>query len=272
MRQRNLVHALAAALIAVWFAEPLGGEEPLRIRVLTYNIRHSRGSDGKVNPERIAAAILAAKPDIVALQEVDVRTKRAKNVDQAAEIARLTKMNSVFGKSIDFEGGEFGNAILSRWPIAWSKVQPLPSGEEGSEKRTLLVSDIDLPDRDWNLTFLVTHFDHRPKPKARIRTADGVAEFTALLGEEPAILGADFNVGLDTEPLAKIEKLWTVANAEFVPTTPAQAPDKQWHFVLYRPAERFKVVETAVLDEAVASDHRPVLATLEILPPAKTSR
>ena len=265
MSSRSIAFVLTATLAALAYLATLSAQEPLRIRVLTWNIRHSEGLDKKVDLDRVTQAIAGAKPDLVALQEVDVGTKRTGKVDQAAALAKATNMNFVFGRAIDHDGGQFGNAVLSRWPIAWSKVRPIPGVDRG-EKRSLLVTDIDLPDRHGNLTLLTTQFDHRTRDRARIRAADDIAEFTGLLAEDPALLCVDLQSELDSEPGARLERLWTVANAEFAPTTPANAPAKQWHFIMYRPADRFRVLEVKVLEVADASHHRPVLATLEILP------
>ena len=83
-------------------------ELPREIRVLTYNIRHGEGMDHKIDLPRIAKVIVAAKPDIVALEEVDQGTRRASGVDQPAEFARLTGMNVVFGRNIAYDGGGYG--------------------------------------------------------------------------------------------------------------------------------------------------------------------
>ncbi|HEV7279720.1 MAG TPA: endonuclease/exonuclease/phosphatase family protein [Pirellulaceae bacterium] len=265
MNSRSVVLGFAAAFAAFSFSVGLRAEVPLRIKVLAWNIRHSEGLDGKTDLDRVAKAIAGAKPDLVALQEVDVGVARTGKIDQAALLAKATNMQVVFGKAIDHDGGEFGNAVLSRWPIAWSKIRPIPRvGRE--EQRSLLIADIDLPGRAGNLTFLTTQFDHGRRHASRIGAADFVAEFSTLLADDPALFCVDLQSELDSEPGSRLERLWTVANAEYAPTTPANEPAKQWHFVMVRPAERFRVVEVKVLEEASASHHRPVLATLELLP------
>ena len=92
-------------------------EKPFRLGVLSYNIHHARGVDGQLNLARIANVILSVKPDLVALQEVDNKTNRTGKIDQAAELSRLTKMFYIFGSNIEFQGGHYGNAILSRFPV-----------------------------------------------------------------------------------------------------------------------------------------------------------
>src|SRR3954468_2494324 len=90
---------------------------PERVRVLSYNIHHGEGVDGKLDLERIAAVINAVEPDLVALQEVDQRVARTRLIDEPADLARLTKMHVAFGANLALQGGHYGNAVLSRWPI-----------------------------------------------------------------------------------------------------------------------------------------------------------
>ena len=82
---------------------------------------------GKFDLPRIAKVLMAEKPDIVALQEVDQKTRRASGVDQPAELARLTGMKVVFGRNIDFEGGGYGTAVLTRLPVRSSESVKLKS-------------------------------------------------------------------------------------------------------------------------------------------------
>ncbi len=100
--------------------------KPVRVRVLTYNIHHGAGTDGKTDLARTAGAIKRLTPDLVALQEVDKATTRSRGVDQAAELGRLTGMHFAFGKAMDFAGGQYGEAILSRYPLMEIQVHSLP--------------------------------------------------------------------------------------------------------------------------------------------------
>src|SRR5688572_12746619 len=112
---RRVLGLVALAFYAAVAAPALGqsgpapdSNTPLRLRVLTYNIHHAEGTDGKLDLARIARVIHEQQPDLVALQEVDVKTRRTGGVDQAAELAKLTGMHVAFGKGIDFQGGEYG--------------------------------------------------------------------------------------------------------------------------------------------------------------------
>ena len=90
---------------------------PTILRVLTYNIHHGEGMDGRFDLPRLAGIMTSADPDLIALQEVDQGTERAGGVDQVAELGRLTGMRPVFGKAMDFQGGAYGVGVLSRKPI-----------------------------------------------------------------------------------------------------------------------------------------------------------
>jgi endonuclease/exonuclease/phosphatase family metal-dependent hydrolase len=81
----------------------------------------------------------------------------------------------------------------------------------------------------------------------------------------PAILAGDLNDVPDSPTLKEIGKLWARTNPEISPTVPVAKPVRQIDYILVRPKERWKVVETRVLGEAVASDHRAIFAVIELL-------
>src|SRR5687767_689864 len=97
------------------------------IRVMSYNIHHGEGLDGKLDLERIAKLITDAKADIVGLQEVDRGSERTQKRDLPAELAKLTGMTVQFDKNIPNQGGEYGNAVLTKFPIKRAKNTHLKS-------------------------------------------------------------------------------------------------------------------------------------------------
>lgn len=266
-----------AALFAVALAMPSRGiaQEPLRIRVLSYNIHHGEGVDGKLDLERIARVINDVKPDLVSLQEVERNTSRTGNVDQPAELARLTGFKAVFEKNIDFGGGYYGNAVLSRHPIVASKNHYMPRLDNG-EQRGALVVQVEVGPEKLPLIFVATHLDHRRDDRERRQSA----ELINKLAEEwkvPAILAGDLNAPPESEVLKIFAQQWERANREVMPTIPVAKPRVQIDYILLRSPDkdgaaapsRWKVRSFQVLDEAVASDHRAVFAELELLPAAK---
>jgi endonuclease/exonuclease/phosphatase family metal-dependent hydrolase len=135
-------------------------ELPGEIRVVTYNIHHGEGLDRRFDLKRIANLLLAVEPHVVALQEVDQGTRRAGGVDQPAELARRTGMQVVFGRNIDFDGGGYGTAVLTKLPVRKSESVKLKSfhapTEEHPEQRGVQVLELGEKDEP-GLLFLCTH-------------------------------------------------------------------------------------------------------------------
>ncbi len=262
---RRIVVALAYASLLATFQKGTAAEPAaLRaLRVLSYNIHHGEGVDGKLDLARIAAVIKSTKPDIVALQEVDQKTTRTGNVDQVAELARLTDMEHVFGGNIRLQGGEYGNAVLSKHRIKRHQNHALPC-LDNSEQRGVLEVEIAVPGAAQPLVLLATHLDYRPNDQERIASAKQINELAAKFGARPMLLAGDLNDDLESKTLEEFQTRWASANTKTQPTVPVDKPTRQIDFILLHPAERWKVRDLRVLDEPLASDHRPVLAILEL--------
>ena len=134
-------------------------ELPKEIRVLTYNIHHGLGWMTSTDLLRIAKVFLTERPDIVALQSVDQNTDRSNGVDQAAALGKLTGMKAVFSRAIDFDGGGYGNAVLTKLPVRSEEtvklkmfVQPMP---ERAEQRALQV--VELGEKDSTRVAVFVH-------------------------------------------------------------------------------------------------------------------
>ena len=266
---RSWVVVTAWAILAV-LAGRGRAELPEVIRVVTYNIHHGEGVDGKFDLPRIADVLRAAKPHIVALQEVDQDTRRSGGVDQPAELARLTGMQVVFGRNIDYDGGGYGTAVLTKLPFRSHKSFKLksfyPPTAENPEQRGVQALEFGekVGPRLW---FLCTHLDYRPPDDERMASAKTINELVAKRGDELAILAGDLNATPDSRVIAEFAKQWKIAGpgksvTKPLLTFPASKPDRWIDYVMVRPAERWKIVEVRAFDEPVASDHRPLLAVL----------
>jgi endonuclease/exonuclease/phosphatase family metal-dependent hydrolase len=104
---------------------PGGGS---RWRMATWNIRAARSAPLSA----IAAELRAMQADVVALQEVDVRTRRTGFVDEPVVLASTLGFHHAFAASIKWDEGDYGLAVLSRWPLAAVRRHRLdaPSGAE----------------------------------------------------------------------------------------------------------------------------------------------
>jgi endonuclease/exonuclease/phosphatase family metal-dependent hydrolase len=262
MIARFLRHLLAlSALCALCSASRVAAKLPQEIRVITYNIHHGEGTDGKIDLERIAKLLMAERPDIVALNEVDQGVQRTHGIDTPAEMARLTGMTAVFEKNIDYQGGKYGNAILTRLPVRRHENHKLPSDYKGEQRGVL---EVELGDADEKepLLFFATHLDYRASDHERMASVPRIEEIVAGR-KNPAIIAGDLNAQPDSRVLAEFVKHWRITTDKPLPSFPSDNPNRQIDFILVRPAERWKVVETRVVEEKVASDHRPLLAVLK---------
>jgi endonuclease/exonuclease/phosphatase family metal-dependent hydrolase len=237
---------------------------PVRIAVLTYNIYHGEDANGKSNLDAVAGIINSLKPDLVALQEVDKETTRVKGLDLTAELSRRTGMKGMFGKAMDYAGGEYGEAVLCRHPVIETKNNPLPHAPE-AEPRAALEVHVKLP-AGGPIVFVGTHLDHLRDQKSRMMQAGRIRELYADYNL-PVILAGDLNAVPGSDPINLLTQDWSdTSQGDPRPTSPSVAPKRKIDYIMFRPKDRWRVVEVRVIDEKVASDHCPVFAVLELLP------
>lgn len=262
--------SLWLAVIALVFSNSLDTQRAHAadsVRVLCYNIHYGQGTDGKYDVARLAKVIAQTKPDLVALQEVDVGVKRSNRVHEAQRLSELTGLEVRFGPTQHYEGGLFGNAVLTRLPILDVMIQPLPYTESTPERvtypRGAIVVTVKGPDGK-PLRFISTHFQHNV-PEDRVAEAKAINQYFASESEVPTILAGDMNARPEEEPIQVLLKRWTNAiDKDATPTAPATKPRSRIDYIFYRPAARFEVSETKVINEPLASDHRPVFAILKL--------
>lgn len=238
------------------------------IRVMTFNIHAGKDSQQAENLVRVAAVIDSADADIVLLQEVDRRTRRAGGADHFEELLRLTRMRGVFGKSLDFQGGEYGIAILSRWPLDSVAVVPLkvdpPQDRSGTyEPRVGLHVRVHSPGGPMDV--INTHLDAGAPGTFRRQELIAVLAHMKHRGiTGPLLFGGDLNARPTTDDIAAVSFVLTDAfgacGTGTGNTFPAQAPDRRIDYIFY---QRARCTEARVL-ETLASDHRPMLAIIEI--------
>ncbi|BDD07721.1 endonuclease [Fulvitalea axinellae] len=233
------------------------------VKVLSFNIFHGATTKGDFNLDVIAKVIKDAEPDLVALQEVDYRTNRAKKYDLAAELGMRTKLIPLFGKAMDFSGGEYGEGILSKYTFLRTRNVALPY-TPGKEPRTAL--EVVTTIGSDTIAFIGTHLDHLEDEKDRLAQARKINEIFAS-GKYPAILAGDLNAIPGSATIKTLEKVWTASydkeNIEY--TCPSDNPTQKIDYVMYYPKNRWRVLKTKVIQNSVASDHCAYLVTLELL-------
>ncbi|PIQ60048.1 MAG: endonuclease [Bacteroidetes bacterium CG12_big_fil_rev_8_21_14_0_65_60_17] len=228
--------------------------DPDTVRVLAYNIHHGEGMDEALDLERIAAIIRDVDPDFVALQEIDSVVTRTGGVDQAAVLGELTGMTPFFGGFMPYQGGTYGMALLSAWPTRDVTNFRLPNGEEPRSALSLVATS---PSSGRQLRIVGIHFYMTQEE----RLAQAVSLNDHLATDSlPTVLAGDFNSepgGVVMEYLA--ENWHIVPKGDDNLTFSSYDPFKEIDFMLLRPRDRFRVVRQYLLDEPVASDHRPLV-------------
>ena len=231
-----------------------------QLRVLTYNIHHGEAMDGKFDYPRLSKVITDLKPDVVALQEVDCKTKRSRGVDQAEVLRQLTNMNAAFGQAMPYQGGRYGEAILSRFAMMHTATHPLPY-RPGQEPRAAIAARIKPDNGLPEFTFVGTHLCHQSE-ETRIEQAQQININFPAGGAVPIIVAGDLNARPGSAPMKTLlEKRWT----------DVISPKSRIDYVLIRPEDPWKVVNVIIVDEPVVSDHPPVLAVLEWIGPKAKS-
>lgn len=234
------------------------------LRIMAYNIHHANPpSEPKtIDLQAIIRTIKEQDPDVLALQEVDANTTRSGAGNQAEIIAKELGMEVYFGKSIHYDGGDYGVAVLSKYPISEPRVHALPTapGTNG-EPRVLATVKISLPD-DRSFRFGSTHLDSQREDTNRLLQ---IHEIVNIASKEPLpmIVAGDFNATPKTEVINLLDQVFTRTCDDCEPTIPVMKPEKTIDFIAFKPKASFSIEHHNVINETYASDHLPVIAILK---------
>jgi endonuclease/exonuclease/phosphatase family metal-dependent hydrolase len=233
--------------------------------VLTLNVAH--GYIVEQDLGRIAAMIRESGADVVGLQQVDEGTKRTGGQRQTTAIATLAALpHAYFGAAFDYDGGKFGVAILSRFPLESPRVIRLDTRTAyvpGKEPHVAAAAKVVTP--GGTVPFVTVD----ASPVASERTGNA----SALAGAVGADLDRSIVTGFFAEsPGGELGRTLTGAGmvdafAERSPsasgfTAPSPAPTARTSFVL-RGKAIAATEESAVVDVQVAA-HRPVTALFTV--------
>lgn len=235
------------------------------LRVLTYNVRHGTDILGRDRRAAQAGVIRASGADLVFLQEVDHAPRRSGGADLAGELAALSSLpHAVFRSNRRQTGAEFGNAILSRWPLlgVQNHAIPVPPGRAAPllcEGRAVLEATIEVG--GLGVRLLCAHFGFLPgEPAAGARVAARLLE----AWDGPLVFGGDLNEPLAQAPCHRLlrSRLVDAARAagRAAPSFPSPWPRLRLDYLYVRGLE----VRDARVLATTASDHRPLL--VEVAP------
>src|SRR5690606_19311442 len=226
------VSALAAATLLVPLAVavtrpavPEATHAGADLRLMSWNVMYGRHHTGGVaDPESIAAAIEAAAPDVVLLQEVSRGWPIGGGVDMLEYLSRRLAMPYHWSPAAD---GQFGNAVLTRLPVHDVVATRLPF-VQGPMERSYLAVTLRL-DGGREVRLINAHLQHR-KENTPTRLVQTRALLDAWGGRPATVIAGDFNfwpswpeAGLWEEAGFVSAQDATGHGGEF--TVPSDAPD-----------------------------------------------
>jgi endonuclease/exonuclease/phosphatase family metal-dependent hydrolase len=244
------------------------GENDLEINVMTFNIHHGRGIDRRLNLDRIAQVIQASNADLIGLNEVDrYFSRRSKYMDQVSWLSKQLNMEYAFGETVTLSANhlttlrQYGNALLSRYPIRFQKNHLLTFRSRVVENRSILEVEVQLPKQV--LKIYVTHlglnpFIHRKQTNFLIEKSRHVPC--------PLLMMGDWNMRPRSQAWRRIHHYFTdvcMATQKSYATFPSLRPRFQLDYIFIN--HQIEVVFVEVMKKIpIASDHLPLIARLMI--------
>lgn len=234
----------------ILFIFPVQAQHTLRL--MTYNIRNANGMDDICNFQRVANVINNASPDVVAIQEVDSMTRRSGQKYVLGEIAERTQMHACFAPAIKFDGGKYGIGLLTKQVPLRLQAIPLPGREEA---RILILAEFE------DYIYCCTHLSLTEED--RMKSLEIVKSFTASY-KKPLFLAGDMNAEPESDFIKELQKDFQILSNPKQSTYPAPDPKETIDYItaLKSNANGFALISSQVLDEPMASDHRPILVEL----------
>lgn len=262
-RIRTLLAPLVLLFSFIACAAPggAGDSEPIRLRVMTFNIHHGADAEDQMRVEEMAEVIRAAEVDLVLLQEVDRGVERSDRRDVLAELSELSGLpHTAFGKNIDHQGGDYGNGLLSRYPVVRWENTHLRQEKPDRERRGVVQAVVQVDGAE--VAVLATHLDAGDADERRISADEIVEELLPRYEGLPIILGGDLNEGPEGYVHRRLSGVlrdaWEAGEGEGN-TIPVREPRRRIDFLFH---SGDLVTDTAYVVQTDASDHLPVVADI----------
>ena len=243
--KKNLLFIFAALFI-------FSAQAQNTLKLMSYNIKNANGMDDVCNFQRIANVINNTSPDVVAIQEVDSMTNRSGQKYVLGEIADRTQMHGYFAPAIDYDGGKYGIGLLTKQVPLRLQTLPLPGREEA---RTLILAEF------ADYIYCCTHMSLTEED--RMKSLELVKAFTSS-STKPLFLAGDMNAEPESGFIKELQKDFQILSNPKQHTFPAPDPKETIDYIatLKQNAKGFAVISAKVINEPMASDHRPILVEL----------
>jgi len=225
------------------------------IRLMSYNIRGTKGMDNRRSARRIAEVIRESGAQIICLQEVHQRLPWSRLVDQPGALARYLGMKVAFQRNLSIGVGGYGNAVLTSFDIENSRSHSLASV---GEQRGALEARIATP--NGPLTVFCTHWGL--DRTERVGQARELAE-TVNAVESPKLVCGDFNEQAEAAGVSELISKAGLVDADPLgpPTFDSDQPSHRIDMIL---CDSSIGIERVWVIDSKASDHLPLVADLSL--------
>ncbi|HEV2842338.1 MAG TPA: endonuclease/exonuclease/phosphatase family protein [Chthoniobacterales bacterium] len=247
----------------------MSGNDGERLRVATYNVHGCRGMDARRSEERVAEVIAMLNVDVIGLQELDLNRRRSAGIDQAAVIAEQLGWHRFFHPALRREDEQYGDAILSRYPMRLRKAQELPSVTTRVCPESRAAIWVEIKTAGGMVQVINTHLGlGRRERFMQAQLLAGPEWLGSVETHDPLVLLGDFN-SLPASPAFQLlarqlrDVRTLVSPAPSLRTYPTRLPLLAVDHILVN--ERLRVDSVKVVRNAatrIASDHFPLVADL----------
>ena len=237
-------------------------------RLVTYNV----GIFNKYikdDYQLIADMMKEIDADAICMNELDNNTNRTRHVYQLKHFASLMgSWDFEYGAAMPYDGGEYGDAVLSKHPIIETRSYRLPcAASQPGEDRSLCVIRVEIDGKD--LYVASTHLDHLSGDASRLVQANEIRRIRDTELDGDLILAGDLNAIPSSNVIATMTAFLTNVGTIDQYTFPSENPTRKIDYILYAPIGHFGVQNCTVVsrsdqqvDGVDASDHRPVVADI----------
>ena len=238
----------------------------MQLRIATYNLHGGIGTDGIRDYRRIGRHLSDLQVDIALLQEVDARHQFVSPELNPVALCQYPQQALVAAPAINEDGGWYGNALLSRFPVIESR--SVDVSQIGVEPRNIQVAKVDI--NGIHLHVINTH--KGLKVAERQFQFAKLCEQLEILSQQPEaiLLGGDFNEWqFFSSAFQGIKQVLQPikTGATFPSRWPLFRLDRLWIKATDSLDKTFPMPKARVVKNAhtrLHSDHCPVIADIHI--------